>query len=141
VNACMHISKLADLARILVSVTSLHDMEVFKCFMRAIEHTMMLLNVPVSEQLRWEDHSPDKINHWSLPSELLSLNVTDLPVANFIFWHGGQSRFTKILQIFRSIGTLSLEFPVALVRIINSTHPVAKTLLVLKSISLFDFLL
>jgi hypothetical protein len=41
--------------------------------------------VPVSEQLRWEDHSPDKINHWSLPSELLSLNVTDLPVANFIF--------------------------------------------------------
>jgi hypothetical protein len=58
----MHISKHVELARILVSVTNLRDMQISKCFMGAIQHTMLLLNVPVLEHLRWEDRSPDRIH-------------------------------------------------------------------------------
>jgi hypothetical protein len=114
VNACLRISKLVDLMRIIVLVTSLHDMQATKCFVRTIGHILMLLNVSVSELSRWEDRCPDRTHRRSLPSELLRLNVTELLVANFIFCDGGQSRFTRILQIFRRIGTLSLEFPVHL---------------------------
>jgi hypothetical protein len=90
--------------QIIVLATSLRDMQATKCFVRAIEHTLMLLNVPVSEQSRWKDRCQDRTHRRSLPSELLRLNVTELLVANFIFCEGGQSRLTRIMQIFRRIG-------------------------------------
>jgi hypothetical protein len=111
-----------DLERLLVSATSLREMKVTKCFVRATEHTLMLLNAPVLDQFRWEDRCPDTIHRWSLPSKLLRLNVIELPVADLIFCNGGRSRFTSILQIFGQIGTLSLEFPIAPVSIIDCTH-------------------
>jgi hypothetical protein len=85
----------------------------------------MLLNVPVSEQSCWEDSCLDRTHLWSLPSEFLRLNVLELPVANFIFCDGVQSRFTRIMQIYKRIGTLSLEFQVAPVSIVDCTHLVA----------------
>jgi hypothetical protein len=117
----LRISKLMDLERLLVSATSLREMQVTKCFVRATEHTVMLLNVPVLEQFRWEDRCPDTIHCCMLPSKLLRLNVIELPVADLISC-GGRSQFTSILQIFGQIWTLSLEFPIAPVSIIDCTH-------------------
>ncbi|GJN32646.1 hypothetical protein PR202_gb21164 [Eleusine coracana subsp. coracana] len=109
----LRLSSLVDLERLLVVGANLRDMQVTRSFVHASEPTFMLLDVPKLEQLHWADRCPDEIQRWLLPNQLSKLTVVEISFA--------RARFTRILQIFKSIQTLSLEFYIAPVSIIDCT--------------------
>ncbi|KAG0545285.1 hypothetical protein BDA96_02G348000, partial [Sorghum bicolor] len=65
---------------------------------------------PALGQLLWEDRCPEEIRHWMLPSSIRSLVVAELEL-NYLIGAGGRSNFARILQLFKSVDTLRLEFP------------------------------
>ena len=82
---------------------------------------------PALGQLLWEDRCPEEIRHWMLPSSIRSLVVAELEL-NYLIGAGGRSNFARILQLFKSVDTLRLEFPNAQVRIYGiSTDLVKRT--------------
>jgi hypothetical protein len=108
----LRVSLVMQLQRLQVVAGSLREMQVHRCFSLTTAPTSMLLNVPVLEELHWEDHYPHDdagVSLCGLPSYLQKLVIVDL------------SRFTKILQHFHRADTLRLEIPIALVCIYSST--------------------
>ncbi|PUZ47220.1 hypothetical protein GQ55_7G146700 [Panicum hallii var. hallii] len=104
----LRVSLVMQLQRLQVVAGSLREMQVHRCFSRTTAPTSMLLNVPVLEELHWEDYpyphddAGNNISLCGLPSCLQKLVIVDL------------SRFTKILQHFHRADTLRLEIPIAL---------------------------
>ena len=103
----LRVSMVMQLQRLQVVSESLREMQVHRCFSLTTVPTSMLLNVPVLEELHWEDHYPHddaRVSLWGLPRCLQKLVIAELP------------RFTKILQHFHRADTLRLEITIAPVR-------------------------
>ncbi|CAD6223568.1 unnamed protein product [Miscanthus lutarioriparius] len=106
----MVLSRILVLEQLLVAAENLRHMLVDKCFVLSNTRAFMFLCVPALEQLLWEDRCPEVIRHWMLPSCLRSLVVAELEL-NYLIGAGGRSNFPRILQLFKCVDTLRLEFP------------------------------
>ncbi|KAG0545284.1 hypothetical protein BDA96_02G347900 [Sorghum bicolor] len=106
----MVLSRILVLEQLLVAAGNLRHMLVDRCFVLSNTRTVMFLSVPALEQLLWQDRCPEVIQHWMLPSCLRRLVVAELEL-NYLFAAGGRSNFARILQLFKCVDTLRLEFP------------------------------
>jgi hypothetical protein len=122
----MVLSRILVLEQLQVAAENLRHMLVDKCFVLSITRAFMFLSVPALEQLLWQDRCPEVIRHWMLPSCLRRLVVAELEF-DYLFRAGGRSNFTRILQLFKCVDTLRLEFPNAHVRIYGTSTLVKRT--------------
>ncbi|XP_066392417.1 putative F-box/FBD/LRR-repeat protein At4g03220 [Miscanthus floridulus] len=106
----MVLSRILVLEQLLVAAENLRHMLVDKCFVLSITRAFMFLSVPALEQLLWQDRCPEVIQHWMLPRCLQRLVVAELELS-YLFGAGGRSNFARILQLFKCVDTLRLEFP------------------------------
>jgi hypothetical protein len=106
----MVLSRILVLEQLQVAAENLRHMLVDKCFVLSITRAFMFLSVPALEQILC----------------LRRLVVAELEF-DYLFRAGGRSNFTRILQLFKCVDTLRLEFPNAHVRIYGTSTLVKRT--------------
>ncbi|KAK3125302.1 hypothetical protein QOZ80_7BG0602940 [Eleusine coracana subsp. coracana] len=116
-----------DLELLYVLAPNLGDINVTMCFVFVTGPTVMYLQLPELKHFHWEDRCPDEICP-TLPCKLEVLTLIELSPYYLTLCQGGNSHFTRIMQMFRRIDTLHLDICIAPVSILLSTTTYAHLL-------------